>query len=102
MSWRLAARPQVDADVTEAATWYEDREPGLGVAFMEEIFRVWDELADNPLLNSRRVAERNIRWRWTRRFPYRVVYEVDEERRSILVIAVLHSARHHRHWQRRL
>lgn len=36
------------------------------------------------------------------RFPYRVIYQVCEQEQLVLVVAVLHSARHDRHWQRRL
>jgi plasmid stabilization system protein ParE len=102
MSWRVEFRPEVEHDVTEAAAWYEARQPGLGREFVEEIIRVWDALADNPLLHSRRHPTKNIRWRYPERFPYRVVYEVVEPAQTVIVAAVLHAARHDRHWQRRL
>jgi len=63
MNWRIEFRPQVEQDILEAAAWYESRQLGLGVEFAEEIIRVWDELAENPLLNSRRHPAKNIRWR---------------------------------------
>jgi toxin ParE1/3/4 len=56
MSWRVEFAPAVEQDVAEAAEWYENRQPGLGTEFIEEIIRVWDTLADNPLLNCRRHA----------------------------------------------
>ena len=102
MSWRVVARPEVDADVAEGATWYEDQQPGLGAEFIEEVFRVWDALAENPLLNSRRMPRRNIRWRYPERFPYRVIYEIDEAERIVIVQAVSHAARHDRHWHAQL
>jgi plasmid stabilization system protein ParE len=102
MSWRVEFRPEVEQDVTEAAAWYEARQPGLGGEFVEEIIRVWDALAENPLLQCRRHPARNIRWRYPERFPYRVVYEVSEVEQVVVVAAVLHAARHDREWQRRL
>ncbi len=60
--------------------------------FIEEVFRVWDALAENPLLNSRRTAHGNIRWRYPHRFPYRIVYEVDAAEHTIIVHAVSHAA----------
>ena len=69
MIWRVVARPEVDADMAEAATWYEDQQPGLGAEFLEEVFRVWDALAENPLLNSRRTRRRNLHWRYSDDFP---------------------------------
>jgi toxin ParE1/3/4 len=102
MSWRIEIRPEVERDVAEAAAWYEDRQPGLGVEFIAEVIRVWDALAVNPLLGSQRHQTKNIRWRMTERFPYRVIYEVDEAQGALTIAAVLHAARHDRHWQRRL
>ncbi|MGA2243003.1 MAG: hypothetical protein ABSH11_13340 [Verrucomicrobiota bacterium] len=43
MNWRVVIRPEVEQDVVEAAIWYESRQPGLGVEFVEEVIRVWDE-----------------------------------------------------------
>ncbi len=102
MSWRVVARPEVDGDVAEGATWYEDQQPGLGAEFIEEVFRVWDALAQNPRLNSRRTLRKNVRWRYPERFPYRVIYEIDEAESTVIVHAVLHAARHDRHWRRRV
>ncbi len=54
MNWRVEFRPEVERDMAEAATWYEDRRAGLGAEFIEEVFRIYDALGDNPLLNSHR------------------------------------------------
>lgn len=102
MSWRVEFAPEVERDVAEAAQWYELQQPGLGARFVEEIIQIWDELADNPLLSCRRHPTRNIRWRYPEHFPYRVVYEVDEGARTVKVAAVLHGARHDRHWKKRV
>ena len=102
MNWRVELRPEVEKDVAEAAAWYEARQPGLGAEFVEEIIRVWDKLAENPLLGCRRHPTKNIHWRYPDRFPYRVIYEVNESSHSVIVAAVLHAARHDHEWQRRV
>lgn len=101
MTWRVVFRPEVEADVAEAAAWYESRQAGLGLRFAEEVFQIWDSLAVNPRLNARRHPTKDIRWRYPVRFPYRIIYEIDEARHEVLVLAVLHAARHERHWLRR-
>jgi plasmid stabilization system protein ParE len=101
MKWRVVIRPEAERDVIEAARWYDTREPGLGARFVEEVIGVWDSLAENPLLNSRRHPQKNIRWQYPDSFPYCVVYEVIEQEHLIVVAAVLHAARHDHHWQRR-
>lgn len=85
-----------------AATWYEAKQRGLGAEFVEEVIQVWDRLAENPLLDCRRHPTKNIRWRHPDRFPYRIIYELHEDEHLVVVVAVLHAARHERHWRRRL
>ncbi len=101
MKWRVVIRPEVEAEVAEAALWYEAREVGLGAEFTEEIIKAWDALAENPLLHARRHPQKNIRWRYPERFPYRIIYEILEIEQMVIVAAVLHAARHDRHWQQR-
>ena len=101
MKWRVVARPQARNDVLEAADWYDRQKPGLGDDFIEEIVTVFDALAENPLLHCRRHSTKNIRWRYPKRFPYRVIYEVMEEERLVVIAAVIHAARHDRVWRRR-
>lgn len=102
MSWRVVFRPEVEQDVAEAAAWYESRQPGLGGEFVEEVMRVWDALAENPQINTRKHPRKDIRWQYPDRFPYRVIYSVDEPSKTVVVAAVLHAARHDSHWRRRL
>lgn len=102
MSWLLEFRPEVAEDVTEAAEWYESRETGLGSEFVEEIIQVWESILEHPFIGSRRHAEMDIRWRYPERFPYRVVYRIDESTESVLVIAVLHAARQEKGWKGRV
>jgi mRNA-degrading endonuclease RelE of RelBE toxin-antitoxin system len=99
MTWRILFRPEIETDILEASTWYESKQQGLGLEFFKEINAVWDSLLINPLLNSRRHPTKNIRWRYPERFPYRIIYEVDEIQNTILVIAILHAARHDQRWK---
>ena len=45
MNWEVVARPQVVADILEAAEWYNTQRVGLGDEFTEEILTVFDALA---------------------------------------------------------
>jgi plasmid stabilization system protein ParE len=102
MNWRVVVRPEVERDVSQAADWYDSQQGGLGAEFREEVIQVLDALAVNPLLYSRRHPRKDIRWRYPDRFPYRVIYEVREIEHVVVVAAVLHAARHDRHWQKRV
>jgi plasmid stabilization system protein ParE len=102
MNWQVVARPQAENDVMETADWYDSQHAGLGAEFIEEVLTVFDDLAINPLLNCRRHPTKNIRWRYPKRFPYRVIYEVIEDSRLVIIAAVVHAARHERVWRGRV
>jgi len=100
MKWEVVARPQAEDDVIEAADWYDTQRAGLGDEFVDEILTIFDDLETNPLLYCRRHPTKNIRWRYPKRFPYRVIYEVIDEKQLVIIAAVIHAARHDRVWQR--
>jgi mRNA-degrading endonuclease RelE of RelBE toxin-antitoxin system len=102
MKWQVVARPQARDDILEAAEWYDAQREGLGDEFVEEVLRVLNALESNPLLHCRRHPNKNIRWRYPKRFPYRVIYEVIEEAHVVIVAAVIHAARHDRAWRSRI
>jgi plasmid stabilization system protein ParE len=102
MTWQVFSRPEVETDIIEIAAWYDSRGEGLGNRFVEEILAVLDELAINPLLHCRRHPRKNIRWRYPKSFPYRVIYEVVEQDRMVIVAAVFHATRHDRQWKKRV
>jgi plasmid stabilization system protein ParE len=98
----VEVRSEVHADLDEAAAWYDRQRAGLGVEFVAEVARVFPELAANPYLNSRRHRTKPIRWRYPERFPYRIVYRLDEVEKVVVIVAVLHAAMDDRHWRERL
>jgi hypothetical protein len=39
MNRRLIIRQEAEADLTDAAVWYDSREPGLGLELISEVIR---------------------------------------------------------------
>ncbi len=102
MSWNVVVRPQAEDDILGAAHWYDAPRAGLGDEFIDEPFATFDALEVNPLLHCRKHPIRNIRWRYPKRFPYRIIYEVIQEQRLVIIAAIIHAARHDRVWQDRV
>ena len=101
MKWHVVARPEAEDDILEAARWYDAQQPGLGDEFIDEILAAFDALAEDPLYQLRQHPTKNIRWRYAKRFPYRVVYDVVEQDKLVIIAAVLHAFRHDRAWRNR-
>lgn len=100
MSYRLEIRPYALADIAEAVGWYDEQESGLGSEFAREALEAIDALPNTPLMYRVRHTRKNVRWKRLDRFPYRIVFRIEDN--LITVLAVLHSARHDRQWRKRL
>jgi plasmid stabilization system protein ParE len=99
MRRRLIVRPEAEADITEAALWYEERAVGLGLELTLEVGAAIRRAVEDPLLHLRLRHGMEVRRVLTRRFPYRVFFVVRDD--AIVVFAVIHAARHDRHWRER-
>jgi len=100
MSRRLIVRPEAEADITEAALWYEERDAGLGLELTLEVRDAIRRALQNPLHYLLLRQRPEVRRVLTRRFPYRIFFIVRDD--AIVVFAVIHAARHERHWRKRL
>lgn len=101
MSCRLVVRREARADIMEAASWYSQQKAQLGVDFSVATDAAIDSLAENALLYRVRARHhgKEVRWLFTRRFPYRVMYYHDGK--TVRIFAVLHASRSDAHWQER-
>ena len=94
---RLVVREAAEADIAEAARWYEQRSPGLGSEFLRAVDVTLAEVARMPerypLVRGR--ARRAL----LRRFPYAVFFVASPD--LVSVFACLHVRRAPRHWRER-
>ena len=86
--------PKVSVDLREAYIWYEGKEPGLGLEFMDEVQRMLQHIQEHPLMFA--IVEDDIRRARIDRFPYGIFY-VDEQN-CIAVHSVLHLKRNPEDW----
>ena len=99
VKWKVRFSVHVEEDVAAAATWYEGKRTGLGAVFVDDVIQIWHELAVNPLLAARKHPVKNLRLRYPARFPYRIIYEVDEPFGGVLVLRLVHAARSETVWR---
>lgn len=88
MHYEVKILPAAQDDLEGAALWAEREKSGLGSEFLQSIGRVLESLEANPLLSPKRHRRKDIRWCFASRFPYRVVYQVQDQ--SVTIVAILH------------
>ena len=83
-----------ETEVDDAAAWYEEQAEGLSRDFLDELDRAVRLIRIYPLLAQQ--IEPEIRRFLFARFPYSLIYGIDQE--TIVVIAVAHQRREPRYW----
>ena len=91
MNWRVIIRPNAEADLREAWSWYESQRAGLGDELLIEIRTAIRRLETDP--ERRPFYYRDFRRLLMRRFPYKLFYRVEGER--IIIFRILHAKREH-------
>jgi plasmid stabilization system protein ParE len=84
-------------EVGNAVDWYDQQQEGLGGEFLNELRLTTERIKEFPGAWPR--SSRNSRRCRMSRFPYAVVYQLFDDRISI--IAVMHLSRKPGHWQSR-
>lgn len=99
MSRQLHIRPDALADIEQAADWYDHEVAGVGGEFIQAVRETVLALSADPLIHRVRDRRRNVRWCYPKRFPYRIIYRVQEK--HITILAVIHASRQDREWKLR-
>ncbi len=97
MARRWIVRPLAESDIDYAARWYDDRQPGLGLRFLDTVDRVFERIRLVPMQFP--TVSGNVRRALLHTFPYAVYFRVTDD--TITVFAVLHLRRDPRTWRAR-
>ncbi|MBZ9611803.1 type II toxin-antitoxin system RelE/ParE family toxin [Rheinheimera maricola] len=95
MSYIVQIRPEAEADIEEAALWYEEQQQGLGGRYLNEVVAAVQRIAAIPTLYP--VVYRNLRRSLLHKFPFAVYFAEKED--VIVIHAVLHGSRHPKNWK---
>ena len=86
------------AEFDETVAFYEERQPGLGDEFREEVIRVTRRILADPTSFS--FFSRRTRICRTHRFPYGILFQVSGE--HVRIVAVAHLHRDSGNWKDRI
>jgi len=95
---RLIYHPEAEAELIDAARFYERRVRGLGGRFLREFDEAIEKILEAP--ERWQSVEGDLRRYLMPRFPYGIYYRVSDEELRILVVK--HHSRHPDYWKHRL
>ena len=94
----VEVHPEALQEARAAREWYAERGATLGEAFMEELDRAIESIAEQP--HAWPPFERGTRRYLLGRFPHSVVYRVVRE--TVQLVAVAHASRTPGYWRHRV
>jgi plasmid stabilization system protein ParE len=91
MNYKLILREKALSEIEEAFNWYEAQQTGLGEKFLEAILHYAKVILKNP--NSFKTTYKNFKEIPVKKFPYLIVYFIDERKNKIIILSVFHTSR---------
>ncbi|MEO7675962.1 MAG: type II toxin-antitoxin system RelE/ParE family toxin [Verrucomicrobiota bacterium] len=95
---RVIHHPDAEAELIEAAQFYERRVSTLGVQFLDATDRAVGIILEAP--DRWRIIEADVRHYLMPRFPYAIYYRVLPD--HLRILAFKHYSRHPDYWRYRL
>jgi plasmid stabilization system protein ParE len=95
---QVELHPQAIAEAHAAAKWYRERSTSAADAFVSELDRAMEKIAEAPEMPQRYAG--GTRRFLLRHFPYSVIYR--EKSGRIEIVAVAHGRRKPGYWKSRL
>ncbi len=95
--YKVKIQPDAIDDIQENADWYIEQKDGLGYEFKKHSIIEARSLGKAPYIYAIRYNE--IRCMPLKRFPYMIHYYINEETRTIEVLAVISTDRSPNVWK---
>jgi plasmid stabilization system protein ParE len=86
-------------EFTDAVRWYETRRPGLGAELFDAVVESIESIERQPEIGTAIYPDPQTRRVLVVRFPYQVVYRLDQN--EIVVVAIAHLKRRPGFWNHR-
>lgn len=90
--------PEAEAELIDAAQYYNRRIPGLGADFLAAVDAAAELIVEAP--KRWRIVARDVRRYLLPRFPFALIYRVCPD--HLRILAVKHHSRRPDYWKRRL
>lgn len=92
MNYQLKYFDEVEDDVQTAKEWYKEQREGLEKEFVFSVEKTIALIVKNPKIFAERY--KNIRIAVTKRFPYNIVFYIEETQKTVVIVGIMHGRRH--------
>ena len=82
---------EVQNDIIVAKQWYAEQQKGLEIRFALAVKATLSSIVKMPLIYA--VRYRNVRIAHTKIFPYNIHFYVDDAKKQIVIIGIVHNKR---------
>lgn len=89
MSYTFVNKPAVTYDIEDVVDYYSSIKPELAIAFLDRVEEAKKYIADFP--EAFQIKYKNVRTVLLEQFPYHIHYIVDDAKKQIVVLAVIHA-----------
>ena len=97
--YKAVILPLAKQDISQAASWYNSKQIGLGKRFTNEMRAKVLYIRKNPEASAIRYD--NTRCTLLNTFPFMIHYNIDEQTKSIIINAVFHTSLSSEEWLNR-
>jgi plasmid stabilization system protein ParE len=98
MTYRLVVEPEAEAELIEAADWYDARSSIIRVSFFRAVDAALRRIQDNPY--QYQIIFGRARRVMVAGFPYALIYVAADQ--ELIVAACAHCSRNPRRWRKRI
>lgn len=99
MSYGFVNKPAVIFDIQDIVDYYKNVNPELAIAFLDRIEEAKKYIADFP--TAFEIKYKNVRTVLLKQFPYHIHYVLNDTKKQIVVLAVIHAYRKPKDYSKR-
>lgn len=91
MNYSFVNKPRVTYDIIDIVNYYKSINPKLAFAVLDRIDQAKKYIADFPFIIQ--IKYKNVRTILLKQFPYHIHYIVNQEKKQIIILAIIHAYR---------
>jgi plasmid stabilization system protein ParE len=93
MAYKISIGNKANLEWKEAFEWYANISPKNGLKFHSAGLGRLEEIAETPHLFGHVRNRRRYRRAKIKRFPYQIVFRIDETSQQVIILSIFHEKR---------